>query len=131
MLACLCAHHVNLVVLLIIINLKKSVGSPKLLFDRKRAAYCIDSDYLSYESRFDDKQFVFMFRITKSMVELLLKTLRKYNSFFRTTCDCTGQKSVKPIIKLLSALKYLAFGISYHAFMDYFQTSKYINTKLL
>ncbi len=90
-------------------------------YDRQRAYASIMSDYLSQESRFDDKQFERQFRITRSLFEYILQNLASEDEYWRDRFDCTKRMKVKPEVKLLACLKVLSFGVSFMAFCDYFQ----------
>lgn len=90
-------------------------------YDRERAKKCVMDDWIGPVPRFDDKQFVRFYSITKTMFEYTLQELAKLNRFFTTTYDAKGQESIMPEIKLLSALRSFRFGVSKGAFGDYFQ----------
>ncbi|MGH7954363.1 MAG: hypothetical protein ACREOZ_00205 [Gloeomargaritales cyanobacterium] len=92
-----------------------------ICYDRDRAMESVESDYLGPRPTFDDKQFQRTFRISKTKCEMILASLAVNDPFFRETNDCTGRKSIAPQVKLLSALRYLAYGTSHNSFVDYFQ----------
>jgi hypothetical protein len=55
-------------------------------------------------------------------MEELRLILENMDDFFNgKVCVVTGQKLICPNVKILCALKQLAYGISPHAFLDYFQ----------
>lgn len=95
-------------------------------YSYKRASRAIESDYFSPTPLlFDDRQqFERIFRVTKSIVELLIQVCGKADPFFTNIQDVTGRYNISPVAKVLVAIKQLAYGCSPSAFMDYFQMSK-------
>jgi hypothetical protein len=55
------------------------------------------------------------------MVDGLLGKLVNHNSFWTSTVDACGQKSIDPYVKVLAAQKMICYGVSVSAFRDYFQ----------
>ena len=68
------------------------------------------------------------------MVESILCNLANYDSFWTTTVDCCGKLSIDPIVKFLSAMKLICYGVSFSVFKDYYQmgesTAKLCREKL-
>ena len=90
-------------------------------YDRQRAFDAVMSDWMNPTPRFDDKQFERTFRMKRWMVDYIISTLAKTDSFWIQTRDAVGRLSISPVVKLLTALKMLCFGVSFTAFKDYFQ----------
>jgi hypothetical protein len=70
---------------------------------------------------FYDKQFERTFRMKKYMVDYIISNLAKTDPFWMPTRDAVGHLSISPIVKFLTALKMLCYGVSFSAFKDYFQ----------
>jgi Plant transposon protein len=90
-------------------------------YDRERARKAVYDDFMGPYPVFKDFQFERFFRITKSHAEYLLKICGEKDNFFCSTADALQRQSICPNVKLLMALKCLAFGVSPSAFQDYFQ----------
>ena len=101
-------------------NKKARVSS----YSYERARLAIESNYFSPTPLFDDRQFERMFRVTKSIVELLIQICGKADPFFTNVQDVTGRYNISPVAKVLVAIKQLAYGCSPSAFIDYFQMSE-------
>lgn len=91
------------------------------LLDHDRAKKSVNDDWLSPVPRFDDRQFERMFRITRSIFQQLLQVCAHADHFFTTQEDAIGRQGIDPSVKLLIALKMLAYGTSGNAYVDYFQ----------
>jgi hypothetical protein len=71
---------------------------------------------------FLDRDFERMFRISKSVMQELRDFLGNEDDFFtEKLCRVTGKKTICPDVKIMMALKILAYGTTPHAFLDYFQ----------
>jgi hypothetical protein len=79
-------------------------------------------DYLGPVPRFDYKEFVAMFRVTRGRFQTIMEDFAE-DPFFKPTFDCFNNPVASLECKLLHALKTLAFGVAHHAFRDYFQLS--------
>jgi hypothetical protein len=91
-------------------------------WDWNRARQCVYDDYMRPDPIFKDRQFERTFRITRSVMQQISLTLGNMDDFFTDKiCVVTGKKTICPNVKILCALKQLAYGISPHAFLDYFQ----------
>jgi Plant transposon protein len=96
---------------------------PKVKYDYERARSCIVQDYLKPDALFE-RYFEKVFRMSRHIVQQLIEICGATHSFFtETTNKITGEKGIYPEVKVLMALKVLAFGVSPVAFMDYFQMS--------
>ncbi|MCU0336748.1 MAG: transposase, partial [Sediminibacterium sp.] len=90
-------------------------------YDRERARKVVMDDYLGPYPIFRDYQFERFFRITRSHFDILLTTCCHNDRFFLDAQDAAKKRSICPKVKILMALKCLAFGVSPSAFIDYFQ----------
>ena len=90
----------------------------KIMWNWNRAEQNVEADYMGASPLFDDRQFVRCFRITRAMADKILTECASQNGFFRSSINATGSAT---IVKLLVALKILAYGVSPSAFQDYFQ----------
>jgi hypothetical protein len=90
-------------------------------YNRVRALKAVREDYLDPRPIFNDSQFERVFRIKRYMVDGLLGKLVNHNSFWTSTADACGQKSINPYVKFLAAQKMIYYGVSVSAFRDYFQ----------
>ena len=90
-------------------------------YDRPRALACVMSDWMSPLPRFDDKQFERTFRLKRGLVDFIIGNLAKYNHFWTTTLDSRMNPSISPYVKFLAAQKVICYGVSFSAFVDYFQ----------
>jgi hypothetical protein len=94
-------------------------------WNHQRAKMCVSEDYLRSPGSpypiFSDKMFQATFRVTRTIAEYLLQQLALQDPYFRLCSDATGKVGICPTVKLLMALKLLAFGCSPRAFQDYFQ----------
>ena len=55
------------------------------------------------------------------MAEDILSNLANHDPFWTRTIDCCGKLSIDPIVKFLSALKLICYGVSFSSFKDYYQ----------
>lgn len=91
-------------------------------YDWERARDAVWKDYMRPDPIFNDRQFERIFRITRSVMQELRIILGNQDDFFTDKlCFVTGKRTISPDVKILFALKQLAYGISPHAFLDYFQ----------
>jgi hypothetical protein len=91
-------------------------------FNWQRTREAIEADWFGPYPTFDDGQFAWMFRVTKTIAEEMLAVSANTMSFFREMVHNVMQTpNIDPKAKLLVALKTLAFGVSAIAFTDYFQ----------
>jgi len=87
-------------------------------WDHDRGAYSVDTDYMGPKPIFNDKMFERTFRITRTMAQEILTHLANANKFYRNTTDTLGRPSICPKVKLLMALKMLAYSMSSCEFVD-------------
>jgi Plant transposon protein len=92
----------------------------KKKYDYERAYRCVQYDYLGIDPLFE-KQFDRVFRVTRGIVEQIIQLAGNSSEFFTHRQMATGEMGIYPEVKVLMALKTLAFGCSSAAFMDYFQ----------
>jgi hypothetical protein len=62
-----------------------------------------------------------VFRVSRRIAEELLNTCSMADPFFWQSINCTGKVSIFPKVKLLMALKILAYSVAPTAFQDNFQ----------
>ena len=60
-----------------------------------------------------------------------MNKLSNFDSFWLSTIDCCGKKSINPIVNFLTAQDLICYGISFSAFKDYFQMDDSIARKCL
>ena len=92
-------------------------------FKHERAERAIHEDYFAPTPVFNDRQFERIFRVSKSIVQELFDTCARSNPFFTIQRDVSGRFNIGPLVKVLMALKLVAYGCSASAFQDYFQMS--------
>ena len=92
-------------------------------FKHERAERAIHEDYFSPTPVFNDRQFERIFRVSKSIVQQLFDTCVRSDPFFTIQRDVSGRFNIGPLVKILMALKLVAYGCSASAFQDYFQMS--------
>ena len=90
-------------------------------YDREYASKCVCSDWYSPSPRFGHRQFEMTFCLKRGMTEDILSNLANYDPFWTRTIDCCGKLSIDPIVKFLSAMKLICYGVSFSAFKDYYQ----------
>jgi hypothetical protein len=101
-------------------------------WDWERARSAVLKDYMGPQPIFDDRQFERMFRISRTVMQELRLILGKTDDFFtEKICVVRGTKTICPDVKILFALKQLAYGISPQAFLDYFQMGETTARKCL
>ena len=61
-----------------------------------------------------------MFRIKRSMVDIMLNNSAQCDSFWTTMYSRSWKPSINPCVKFLAAQKTICFGVSCFAFTDYF-----------
>jgi Plant transposon protein len=104
---------------------------PKIKYDYERARSCVYQDYLGPDPLFE-RYFERVFRVSRSIAEQLIQVCGATHSFFTLkTNKVTGEQCMHPEVKVLMALKVLAYGVSPSAFMDYFQMSDTTGRKCL
>ena len=91
-------------------------------WDHRRARMCVQEDYWgSPAPLFNDRMFERTFRVSRRIADLLLSTVAQEEPFFTERIDALQKPGICPKVKLLMALKILAYGCSPSAFNDYFQ----------
>lgn len=90
----------------------------------ERAKLAIQEDYFSPTPVFNDKQYERIYRVTKGMTQNMLNICAITDPFFTSIQDVSGRYNIGPIVKILMALKLVAYGCSPTAFQDYFQMSE-------
>ena len=97
---------------------------PRRQYNRERAVLCIEQDWLGPEPLFRDGEFQRQFRVTKDIFRRMEQELPFHNSFFRPVKDAVKtRKPIDPRVKMICALKGLAFGMSAISNTDYLQIS--------
>ena len=98
----------------------------------ERAKRCVEEDYTGPSPIFNDRQFERVFRITKARADTLLSICANADPFFTQKRDVvTRKEGICLNVKLLMALKLLAYGCSPSAFQDYFQMGESTANKCL
>jgi hypothetical protein len=92
-------------------------------FKHERAERAIHEDYFAPTPVFNDRQFERIFRVSKSIVQELFDTCARSDPFFTIQRDVSGRFNIGPLVKVLMALKLVAYGCLATAFQDYFQMS--------
>ena len=96
----------------------------RLQFGHGQALACIQRDYLGPYPLFPDKQFVTMFRLSKTRFQRLMEDIGNANiHFYQATEDGCGRPVASFEARLMLPLKTLAYGVACHAFRDYFSMS--------
>ena len=93
-------------------------------YRHQRAQLAVQEDYFSPTPVFDDKQYERTFRVTKNMTQNMLNICAITDPFFTAQQDVTGRYNIDPLVKVLMALKLIAYGCSPSAFQNYFQMSE-------
>ena len=89
-------------------------------YNYERAHACVQEDYLKENALFGN-QFERIYRVTKDIFYRLLNVAQKEDMFFHKRVNPVTLKGIYPEVKILLALKVLAFGAPPIAFVDYFQ----------
>ncbi len=92
-------------------------------FRHERAERAIHEDYFSPTPVFNDRQFERIYRVSKSIVQQVFDTCARTDPFFTVQTDVSRRYNIGPLVKVLMALKLVAYGCSPSAFQDYFQMS--------
>jgi hypothetical protein len=79
-------------------------------FHHERAKLAVHEDYFSPSPVFDDKQYERTFRITKFTTQTLLEIGAKADPFLTGESDATGKCGIDPLLKVIMALKQVAYG---------------------
>ena len=90
-------------------------------YDWERARHSVSTDYMGPMPTFNDRQFERVFRVTRSIAQTCLSVVAEMDPFFHQKKNCLGKLGICPNVKILTALKLLAYGVSASAFQDYFQ----------
>lgn len=93
----------------------------KIVWNYTRAHECILEDYLGAVPKFDFREFVTMFRISRTRFQSIMEDIEEY-TFYKKQVDAIGKTGVCYEAKLLLPLKTLAYGVPSHCFRDYFQS---------
>jgi hypothetical protein len=94
-------------------------------YDYERALQCVYEDFLGVYPRFKDKDFIMMFRLSRSRVERIIQDIQNDGDvFFRRKRDAKGKLGASTEAKILLPIKTFAYGVPPHTFTDYFQMSK-------
>jgi Plant transposon protein len=104
-------------------NGEEPVRKKPRVFDYEGAMNCVQRDYLGPDPLFGH-YFERVFRVSRGIVERLIQVTGAASSFFQLQHNrVTDKPGIRPEVKILCALKQLAFGTSGTAFLDYFQMS--------
>lgn len=93
-------------------------------WDRQRAKFCINMDYLGPHPTFGPDDFQRIFRVSRTTYDRLHNYLCEMQPFFRDGIDATKREKISSHAKILIGLKYLAYGTTVNAFRDYFQVGE-------
>ena len=102
----------------------------KTKWRHSEALQCIKRDYFGCDSipdspLFRKADFVMMFRVSKTRVELMMRAFMEAQiPFYNRKKDCFGNDVPSLEARILLPLKTLAYGVPPYAFSDYFQMSK-------
>ena len=105
--------------------------SKKTKYDYKRASHCVTHDYWGPNPIFSDRQFERFFRVSRAHAEQILQVCARADPFFTQQEDACRTSGIDPKVKVLIALKCLAYGVSSSAFQDYFQMSESTGQKCI
>lgn len=101
-------------------NTTNATKRSKKQYDYERAKLCLYQDYLGPDPFFG-RQFERIFRITRPIFQRLWEIAANADPFFTHRPNPITMRGIYPEVKILMALKQLAFGVSPIAFCDYFQ----------
>jgi len=97
-------------------------------FDHARALACVRKDWFADlpnipRPKFSDVDFQQTFGVTRTIVEeiVLPACCRHRPDIFSVSKDAAKRPGIRPIVKVLNALKVARFGVSMTCFKDYFQ----------
>jgi len=88
--------------------------------DCERALMCVCQDCLGPDPLFG-RQFERIFRVTRTMFDRVWQVVANADPFFACVVNPVTKKAICPEIKVMMALKTLAFGVAPMAFSDCFQ----------
>ncbi len=92
-------------------------------FRHERAAQAIHEDYFAPTPVFNDRQVERIFRVSKLIVQELFDTCARADPFFTVQRDVSARFNIGPLVKVIMALKLIAYDCSASAFQDNFQMS--------
>ena len=102
---------------------RPGIRTNRRVLNHQRAYDCIMEDYLGEASLFD-ALFVTMFRMSRARVEMIMVAFGNSGNSYYTSSSRSGVMSGPSLeARVLLPLKTLAYGVSCHAFSDYFQMS--------
>lgn len=108
-----------------VVNHRNLPRNKRTEYNHERALQCIYEDFFGLYPRFKDRDFILMFRLSRSRMERIIQDiLNDGDVFFRRTRDAKGQLGASTEAKILLPIKTFAYGVAPHAFSDYFQMSK-------
>jgi hypothetical protein len=90
-------------------------------WDRDRARQCIQEDYLEPVPRFNQDDFMRMFRVSCQNYEKIRNILCQSDCFFSDTYDDRKRRSISIDAKIMISLKYMAYCTAINSFRDYFK----------
>ncbi len=99
----------------------RSTKKKYIVYNRDRAAKCLQEDFLGLERRFDNKQFVRTFRVTPSIAEDILRKLAVRDPIFTQRQQITGRAGIAPEVRLLCVFKCIGYGVLPTCEIPYFQ----------
>jgi len=88
--------------------------------DYERARICVYQDYLDPDPLFE-RQFERIFCVTRSIFDRVWKVAVNADPFFTHVINPVTKKAIYPEVKVMMALKTMAFGVAPISFSDYFQ----------
>jgi hypothetical protein len=86
---------------------------------------CVSSDYWGLQAKVSNYHFERMFRITRGYTERIIQVCLRFKpSYFACRESAFGKQGIPTYMKVLAALKTVAFGVGAVCFTDYFQISE-------
>jgi hypothetical protein len=91
------------------------------IFNLERGILCVSSDYWGLQAKVSDYHFKQMFRITRGYTERIIQVCLRFKpSYFACGENAFGKRGIPTYMKVLAALKTVAFGVGAVCFTDYF-----------
>ena len=89
-------------------------------FDYERARLCVQNDHLGPNALLD-RSFERIFRVSRTIFDRILNLAGAADPFFTYKLNPVTKRCIYPEVKVLMALKCVAFGVAPIAFCDHFQ----------
>ncbi len=87
--------------------------------------------YFDPQPIYNDRDFRRRFRMRKTLFEKIYADMIIESTFFQQKSDCTGKCGVHPLIKIISALRMLCYGLAADALDENFQISETLSLQCL